>query len=612
MKYRSEIDGLRALAVIPVILFHAGFSLFQGGYVGVDVFFVISGYLITTIIIEKLKKDEFSFIDFYEKRIRRIFPVLFFVCLVTVPFSLIFLTPGDLDKYAQSLISIPLFLSNIIFWKQSGYFDSSIELKPLIHTWSLAVEEQYYILFPLFLFLAFKAGKRFTIFSLIMLFILSLSLAEWGNINAQSASFYFLPTRGFELLIGVFCAFLFERINLSNLNIMTRDLLGFIGLFLVFFSTFTFDSNTPVPGIHILIPTFGTALVILFSTKNTIVAKILSLNFFVTTGLISYSAYLWHQPILAFLKYQSIDHLTFLTKFLAVIIVFPLSYFSWLFIEQPFRRGKYIKQNIIPKYLLIFSLLIPIGLMILRINSGSNNSIINVERLLLERKEYSSGVSSNESDFIFNLDDKKYLIVGDSMWLDAVNIMSTVHNFKFDVSQRGGCPPHNNIFEINQNIPRECPSLNADRFSTSFDFSKYDGVIIIAMYSWFEPKHLVHYLDFLKSKDVENILVFGGYYSLDISVDRLMKFYKSSERLEQSFENHIVNKDIVSDSHFYNLQKKYDFQFISLKDSACINDNCKMFIDGKPYTIDTHHLSLSFTKLISRNNEDKIIKFFSY
>ena len=151
MKYRAEIDGLRALAVLPVILFHAGFEWFSGGFVGVDVFFVISGYLITTIIISEMAEGKFSIVNFYERRARRILPALFFVMAACLPFAWVWLTPNDLKDFGQSLVAVSTFSSNILFWLESGYFDRAAELKPLLHTWSLAVEEQYYILFPIFL-----------------------------------------------------------------------------------------------------------------------------------------------------------------------------------------------------------------------------------------------------------------------------------------------------------------------------------------------------------------------------------------------------------------------------------------------------------------------------
>ena len=202
MNYRREIDGLRALAVVPVILFHAGVQTFSGGFVGVDVFFVISGYLITSIIIAQIDIGEFSLIDFYERRARRILPALFLVMFVCLPFAWLWLLPAEMMSFSQSLIAVSSFVSNILFWRTSGYFETAAELKPLLHTWSLAAEEQYYLLFPFFLTLTWKLGKRWIISLLVVAAFISLMAAQWGSINKPAATFFLLPTRGFELFIG--------------------------------------------------------------------------------------------------------------------------------------------------------------------------------------------------------------------------------------------------------------------------------------------------------------------------------------------------------------------------------------------------------------------------
>lgn len=179
-EYRAEIDGLRAVAVLPVILFHAGVGLFSGGFVGVDIFFVISGYLITTIILSEKEQGTFSLINFYERRARRILPALFLVMAVSLPFAWLRLIPPDLKDFAQSLVAVSTFASNILFWHETGYWATASELKPLLHTWSLAVEEQYYVLFPLFLMLMWRFRKRWILSSFMVVAVLSLALAEWG------------------------------------------------------------------------------------------------------------------------------------------------------------------------------------------------------------------------------------------------------------------------------------------------------------------------------------------------------------------------------------------------------------------------------------------------
>ena len=222
ISYRKEIDGLRAIAVIPVVFFHAGISSFSGGYVGVDVFFVISGYLITSLIVAEKEKEEFSIINFYERRARRILPALFFMSLVCVPFSFILMSPSQLKEFSDSLISIPLFVSNFVFWGESGYFSSAAEEKPLLHTWSLAVEEQYYLLFPIFILIFWKLKREILVSIIFIISILSILLAQFGSNLAPQPPFYdevfrynaipdfafFLaPTRAWELLFGSLTAF---------------------------------------------------------------------------------------------------------------------------------------------------------------------------------------------------------------------------------------------------------------------------------------------------------------------------------------------------------------------------------------------------------------------
>ena len=194
IEYRAEIDGLRALAVIPVILFHAGFKSFSGGFVGVDVFFVISGYLITTIIITEKQAGNFSLLNFYERRLRRILPALFVVLLFSLPLAWLWLMPSEMKVFSQSLIAVSTFSSNFLFWRLSGYFAPAAELNPLLHTWSLSIEEQYYLCFPVFFIFIWRWGKRWVWKILLTLAILSLLVAQWGSVSKPGATFYLLPT----------------------------------------------------------------------------------------------------------------------------------------------------------------------------------------------------------------------------------------------------------------------------------------------------------------------------------------------------------------------------------------------------------------------------------
>ena len=344
MKYRSEIDGLRAFAVMPVILFHAGFKEFSGGFVGVDIFFVISGYLIATIIISDMAAGKFSLINFYERRARRILPALFFVTFACIPFAWQWLTPSDLKDFGQSLVAVSTFSSNILFWQESGYFDTSAELKPLLHTWSLSIEEQFYILFPFFLLLSWRLGIGRILILLFIVFVLSLGVSHWAAFNTPSANFYLLPSRGWELLVGVFIAFYFKY-NSPLKSHQANQILSLLGFGMILYAIVYFDENTPFPSLYALIPTLGTGLLILSAVPKTFVHRFLSARPIMGLGLMSYSAYLWHQPLLAFSRHRLLGELS---DFLLIIIILTsllMAYISWKWVEKPFRDSKNISRK---------------------------------------------------------------------------------------------------------------------------------------------------------------------------------------------------------------------------------------------------------------------------
>lgn len=351
MNYRPEIDGFRALAVLPVILFHAGFGTFSGGFVGVDVFFVISGYLITTIILSELEQGKFSIVNFYERRARRILPALFLVMLVCIPFAWFSLLPSDLKDFSESLIAVSVFASNILFWRESGYFDTAAELKPLLHTWSLAIEEQYYVVFPLFLMLFWKLGKRWLCVTLGFAFVASLALAQWVVYLEPATAYFLLPTRAWELLIGAFAGFYFTRANYKIFGKGLSEFGGWLGISLILYAVFAFSKATPFPSLYALIPTLGATLIILFATQQTTAGKFLGNSAFVGIGMISYSAYLWHQPLFSFARHRSLSEPSGLVSLTLSILSFLIAYGSWRFIERRFRRRDLFSR----KFILWFS-----------------------------------------------------------------------------------------------------------------------------------------------------------------------------------------------------------------------------------------------------------------
>ena len=344
MRYRAEIDGLRALAVLPVILFHAGVDSFSGGFAGVDVFFVISGYLITGIIADDLAGGRFRLSHFYARRARRILPALFVVVIACIPAAWLLLTPVGLKDFAGSLLAVAAFSSNFLFWAESGYFGPQAELQPLLHTWSLAIEEQFYLLFPLLLLALWGLRPRLRFWLLILVALSSLALAHWTSLQHPTAGFFLLPTRAWELLLGAIAAlYTRQRPDMwQGWAILParplREILSAAGLVLILTAVLAFDSSTPTPGFATLVPTTGAVLVILFACPGTVTHRLLASRVLVGLGLISYSSYLWHFPLLSFARHYSFQDMSTATLLAVAGLTFPLAYLTWRFVEQPFRR----------------------------------------------------------------------------------------------------------------------------------------------------------------------------------------------------------------------------------------------------------------------------------
>ncbi len=359
LTYRPEIDGLRAVAVIAVILYHAQITIldhqpFQGGFIGVDIFFVVSGYLITSIILKELvATGSFSFKHFYERRVRRILPALLFVMLVSFPFAWMYLLPSTFIDFSKSILYSLGFSSNFYFWYSGQAYGAVDSLfKPFLHTWSLSIEEQYYILFPIVLLITFKYFRKYLIHILILGFLISLGLADWGSRNHPSFNFYILPTRGWELLAGSILAYFEITIGHRSKNKTLNLILPSIGLFLIGHSILFFNDKIFHPSFYTLSPIIGVCLIIWFSNKDELITKILSTKLFVGIGLISYSLYLWHYPIFAFARLTEFFQVSLFNKLLLGTVILVLSIFSYYLIERP-SRNKNNKFNVIISLIVI-------------------------------------------------------------------------------------------------------------------------------------------------------------------------------------------------------------------------------------------------------------------
>ncbi|MBV8808304.1 MAG: acyltransferase, partial [Acidobacteriaceae bacterium] len=342
--YRPEIDGLRAIAVLAVVFYHYRLPGFDGGYVGVDIFFVISGYLITTLIYAEMRNGSFSLMTFYERRVRRIFPALFSLLAVVTCFAFLLLLPSDLTRFSKSLTAATVFSANILFWHEGGYFDAVGTVKPLLHTWSLAVEEQFYLIYPTLLLAIRKANRGWVLGCVGLLLAASLGASAIGVRLWPSWTFYSLPSRMWELMLGAVLALGDWP---SPQGKLIGNFLGFTGLVMIGIAIVLFGDETPFPGIAALLPCIGAALVIYSGgSGKSIAAYVLGARIPVLIGLVSYSLYLWHWPLYVFGNYLTITGIGTLEKLALIFVSFLLAYISYRYVETRFRgKGAILSRN---------------------------------------------------------------------------------------------------------------------------------------------------------------------------------------------------------------------------------------------------------------------------
>ena len=467
LPYRPEIDGLRGIAILSVILYHAKIILFdntffKGGFIGVDIFFVISGYLITALILKELKATgQFSFLHFYGRRVRRIIPVLFFVMLSSLPVAWTYLIPASFSDYSKSILSSIAFSSNFYFHYSGSQYDADNGLLiPFLHTWSLSVEEQFYIVFPIILLVLYKYFKNHILAIMIIGLLLSLQLAEWGSRVYPSATFYFLPSRMWELLAGATLAYFeFKNGRIVTLNSLSRTL-PTLGLLFISYSIIFYDDFVLHPSFLTVLPISGVCLIIWYSHKDELITKILSSRPFVWVGLISYSLYLWHYPVFAFSRIQDNSPSEY-NKLEWIMLTVALSILSYFLIEKPF-RNKTLSRKIIRLSLISSLLALLVSNSLIQYKEGFRESLPGIfssdifaaSKPWLALKNDNGLCDSRTSQFCtFNKGGKRQVfITGDShmgsiMW--ELKSRLTEGNYTYSASTLGGCwylPEFNKIY----------------------------------------------------------------------------------------------------------------------------------------------------------------------
>ena len=571
MNYRAEIDGLRALAVLSVLFYHVGFELVSGGFLGVDIFFVISGYLITNILLTELRNERFSIRDFYERRARRILPALFIVILFSLPFAWFWMLPSQMKDFSQSIVSILTFSSNFLFWLETDYFSADANLKPMLHTWSLGVEEQYYIIFPLFLFFLWQRFKSKLAVIFILLTLLSLGLSEFAWRNYPSANFYFPVFRAWELLVGGLAALAVKNKPSSN------DFMSAIGLFAVILSVFMYNDTIPIPSIYGLVPIIGTFLIIVFAGPQTIVRKILSYKLLAGIGLISYSTYLWHQPVIAFVKLKYLNEIDLSSSILITTVTIVLACASYIFIERPFRDKKIISTTVFYTVLFVFWVsLFSIGIAGHITNGKFMRWDFNSEQLEAYREMNNSYVWKSWKTFEdaqFSAPNNKLLIIGDSNSGDFLN--SLFETERFSSSSFSTLPAETICHLAEPNFEdvfgRRCTTrINIDLHSVDNLLSKADSVFIAYQWNFNEAKHLKDLIADLDNRYGQKFWVVGT-KGTDI------QFADFEYNQLYALARPIIGTPLAEDIEINNLLSASLLRFINPYDWLCESNKCTVY-----------------------------------
>ena len=415
MQFRNDINGLRAFAVLPVIFFHAGLPGFAGGFLGVDVFFVISGFLITSNIVSRQSEGSFSLLSFYDKRARRILPPLIFTLLLTLILSFVFMLPYDLKNLGQSLVATIFGTNNLLLYITSGYWSAAAEFKPLYHAWSLGVEEQYYLIVPLFFILLSKKDKMLFV---VLLGFLVVSFMSSYLIENKELNFLMIITRFWELCAGSLLAVKMKRqANLKN------DLLSIAGIMFIFVSYWNPYLLTSNQAIVNLVPVLGTLMIIAYTQRDSHLYKVLSLKLFMVVGVSSYSIYLLHQPILAFVRLASEAEAGVNKQLLFSIMSVPLGYMSWKYIETPFRDRAIISNKCFYVLVVCFSSLFVTSGLFLHKSYGMNDFKIFDRYSYGPNPQRYADRAYKFTKTEFTTDKRKMLLVGNSFARDFYNAL---------------------------------------------------------------------------------------------------------------------------------------------------------------------------------------------
>ena len=620
MKYRSDIDGLRAIAVLSVLAYHVMPWILPGGYIGVDVFFVISGYLITSILWRQLEKGTFSFVNFYAKRIRRLFPALFAVILVSSVLQLLWGLPWEIYDFGYSSIAAVFYFSNHYFLSKSSYFDEALESNPLLHTWSLSVEEQFYILFPaLLVFIFYKMkGKETLVLGVLLLF--SLVLSEYWVINDSAVSFYVVFSRFWQFLIGGLLALWPLKITLPR---AWGEFVGWTGLGMLLYTFFFYSGATLFPGLNAVVPTLATVLLLYVGKDERLwISKSLSVPVARFIGKISYSLYLWHWPLIVFYKLEFSPDPSSLERIGLIIASFVFAYVSWRYIEEPFRKLTLPQHRtlIYTGGSLASLALLGIGGYFITTEGMekrySDEQLSYVEYLHYDASSFfrtdqcfitskAQEVDAFDEEECLNIDTQRpnVLIVGDSHAAQYhAALTKGFPNYSISQVSASGCRPL-----INYKGEARCTSLIKTTFEEYIKENKFDAVILAGRWEEGDITYVKPTVEAI-APYIKRVIVLGPIIEYSQALPRLL-----AKNIHQS--------DKIEAAQLYNAIEELDHrmakgviqtgaEYFSVLKAICPEGECSMYTDeGVPMQFDSSHLTLEGAmELVDRLVERGLLK----
>jgi len=613
-KYRPDIDGLRAVAVLPVLLFHVGIGLAPGGFVGVDIFFVISGYLITGLISAEMHEGTYSITKFYVRRARRIFPALFFMCAVTALLVLLFCLPSDAKRFSNALAAATLFGSNIYFYLTADYFAAAAETQPLLHTWSLAVEEQFYIFFPLILLLVRRYFGRRERLVMAALALASLALSIWLVRTDKAAAFYLLHSRAWELLLGGLLALgVFPAVR----SRMLAGALGLIGLALIAGSVLFYRESMPFPGLAALAPCVGAALLIhTGKDASLLTAQALSLGPVRFIGLISYSLYLWHWPVAVISRYAAFwygwDPDLKLHKLAVLGVSFAAAVLSWHFVERPFRQRPYRLGSaaILSASGATMAVLVAAAVVVQPLSQRFWQMPDSAERVLatLDNRPANSprpcflGPKTNDFRYFdqarclaMSNSKENWLLVGDSQAADLWAGLSEV-NPEVNLMQgtASGCKP---LLDLKGE--RRCTDLMTFLFTDFIPKHRFDVILLSARWGSGNIADVRRTANALKPY-AERVVVFGPHveYKQDLPWLLAASILKDDPSLVDRAR---FGKQKQTDQLFAEQLRRDGIGYVSLHGALCPEGKCRVTDEeGLPLAFDYGHLTASGSTFVAQ------------